>query len=246
MRYLVVSDIHANWEALQAVLADAEGKYDKILCCGDIVGYGANPNQVVEWVRANVAAVVRGNHDKAAAGLEDLEWFNPFAKESALWTQSELTAENLTYLKLMERGPMRIGKLQILHGSPVDEDEYIVGRDDAQQMAYYLDVPYSFFGHTHLQGGFAYPRSGVRAIQRPSMQESCRAVPLETDLHYLINAGSVGQPRDNDPRAAYALYEPGEPVVMLHRVSYDVETAAGKIVAAGMPEFLAVRLSVGK
>ena len=228
------------------MLADADGKYDKILCCGDIVGYGANPNEVVEWVRANVTSCVRGNHDKAAAGLENLEWFNPFARDSALWTQAHLTEENLSYLKLMHRGPLRLGNLQLMHGSPVDEDEYLVGRDDAQQVAYYLDVPYSFFGHTHLQGGFAYLRSGVRLIQRPALHEKCRAVELEADLYYLINAGSVGQPRDSDPRAAYALYASGEPVVMLHRVGYDIAAAQQKILAAGLPEFLATRLDAGK
>lgn len=246
MRNLILSDIHANWEALQAVLADAEGKYDRILCCGDVVGYGANPNEVTEWVRANVASCVRGNHDKAAAGLEDLEWFNPFARESALWTQAVITNENLTFLRLLERGPLRLGRLQILHGSPVDEDEYLVGREDARQVAYYLDVPYSFFGHTHLQGGFAYHRNGVLVIPRPAKQERRKGVELEAGVYYLINAGSVGQPRDTDPRAAYALYTEGEPLVMLCRAAYDIESAKKKIIAAGLPVFLADRLDAGR
>ena len=246
MRYLILSDIHANWQALQAVLADAEGKYDKVLCCGDIVGYGANPNEVTEWVRTNAASCVRGNHDKAAAGLDDLEWFNPFARESALWTQKELSKENLTYLRFLERGPLRLGKIQILHGSPVDEDEYLVGRDDAQQVAYYLDVPYSFFGHTHLQGGFSYHRNGVRLIARPALHEARRVVEIDADVYYLINAGSVGQPRDTDPRAAYALYTEGEPVVLLCRTPYDIQGAKEKIIAAGLPAFLAERLDSGR
>jgi len=246
VRYLILSDIHSNWEALEAVLADADGKYDKILCCGDIVGYGANPNEVTEWVQSNTAFCVRGNHDKAVAGLDDLEWFNPFAKESALWTRKQLTKANLTYLRLLERGPLRIGKLQILHGSPVDEDEYLVGRDDAQQVAYYLDVPYSFFGHTHLQGGFAYYRSGVQLIARPALHERYRAVELDPDVYYLINSGSVGQPRDMDPRAAYSLYTVGEPVVLLCRTPYDIAGAQKKIIQAGLPAFLAERLDAGK
>ena len=246
MRYLILSDIHANWEALQAVLADAEGKYEKILCCGDIVGYGANPNEVTEWVMANAASCVRGNHDKAAAGMEDLEWFNPFARESALWTQGVMTKENLTYLRFLEKGPLRLGRVQILHGSPVDEDEYLVGREDAQQVAYYLDVPYSFFGHTHLQGGFAYHRNGVRLMQRPALHERRKSLELETGTYYLINSGSVGQPRDTDPRAAYALYTEGEPLVMLCRTVYDIESAKKKIIAAGLPEFLAERLNAGR
>ena len=157
-----------------------------------------------------------------------------------------MTQENLAYLRFLERGPMQLGRLQILHGSPVDEDEYIVGRDDAQQMAYYLDVPYSFFGHTHLQGGFGYHRNGVRLIPRPALKERRRTVELEPDIYYLINAGSVGQPRDADPRAAYALYTEGEPLVMLCRTVYDIATAQKKIVSAGLPEFLAERLDKGR
>jgi len=246
VRYLILSDIHANWEALQAVLADAEGKYDKVLCCGDIVGYGANPNEITNWVKTNALACVRGNHDKAAAGLDDLEWFNPFARESALWTQKVMTKENLTYLRFLTQGPMQLGRVQILHGSPVDEDEYLVSRDDAEQVAYYLDVPFSFFGHTHHQGGFAYHRNGVRPIPHPALSESCRAVELEAEIYYLINSGSVGQPRDADPRAAYALYAEGEPVVMLCRTPYDIESAQKKIIAAGLPQFLAERLDAGR
>ena len=172
VRYLILSDIHGNWEALQAVLARARSEYDSILCCGDLVGYGADPDAVTEWVRDNVASVVRGNHDKAAAGLEDLEWFNPVAKQSALWTQAAMKPENLAYLRDLTKGPEQVNGFQILHGSPLDEDEYVVTEHDVAQLAPYLDSEVSFFGHTHLQGGFLCHRNGV-----DDLSEACMTMP---------------------------------------------------------------------
>jgi predicted phosphodiesterase len=122
VRYLILSDIHSNWEALEAVLADAGGSFDEALCCGDLVGYGADPNRVVEWVRSNVRIVVRGNHDKGCAGLEDLDWFNPIARSAAQWTAAVLAPENLEYLRNLPKGPIPLDSFQILHGSPLDED----------------------------------------------------------------------------------------------------------------------------
>jgi predicted phosphodiesterase len=245
VRYLILSDIHANWEALQAVLADAESRYDRILCCGDVVGYGADPDAVTEWVKENVARIVRGNHDKACAGLEDLEWFNPVARLSAVWTQQTMKPGNLDYLRDLPRGPERVGGCEILHGSPVDEDEYVVSEQDAAQIAPYLDSSLSFFGHTHLQGGFLCHRNGVMRLTRAKDDAEVETFELEPDLNYLINPGSVGQPRDGDPRAAYALYEPGPRLVTLCRAPYDIGTAQKKILEAGLPELLALRLSAG-
>src|SRR5690348_7795222 len=122
MRYLILSDLHANWDALEAVLKQAEGRYDRVICCGDVVGYGADPDAVTEWVRANVTAIVRGNHDKACAGLEDLEWFNPVARAAAVWTQSATKSGNMEYLRQLTKGPEHVNGFQILHGSPLDED----------------------------------------------------------------------------------------------------------------------------
>ena len=243
MRYLILSDIHANWEALQAVLADAESEYDRILCCGDVVGYGANPDAVAEWVRENVAHIVRGNHDKACAGLEDLDWFNPVARLSAVWTQQAMQAENIDYLRDLPRGPERVADFEILHGSPLDEDEYVVSEQDAAQLAPYLDSKTLFFGHTHLQGGFLCHRNGVKRLPRVRSDAQAEILELEPDLNYLINPGSVGQPRDGDPRAAYALYEPKPHLVTLRRVAYDIAEAQKKILAAGLPELLALRLN---
>jgi hypothetical protein len=119
VRYLIVSDLHANWQALEAVVGEAAGRYDQALCCGDLVGYGAEPNLVVDWVRANCAVVVRGNHDKVSTGQEDLEWFNPVARAAALWTQQNLTAANAEYIRGLAKGPVLLDGFQVLHGSPL-------------------------------------------------------------------------------------------------------------------------------
>ncbi len=245
MRYLILSDIHGNWEALQAVLAQARSEYDSILCCGDLVGYGADPDAVTEWVRDNVASIVRGNHDKAAAGLEDLEWFNPVAKRSALWTQAAMKPENIAYLRDLTKGPERVNGFQILHGSPLDEDEYVVTEYDVAQIAPYLDSEVSFFGHTHLQGVFLCHRNGIFTFGGVDQNSKDHAVELENDASYLINPGSVGQPRDGDPRAAYAVYQPEARLVTLFRTEYNVAVAQKKILQAGLPELLAARLEAG-
>ncbi len=247
MRYLILSDIHANWEALQAVLAHAESRYDRIVCCGDLVGYGADPDAVTEWVRQNVASIVRGNHDKACAGLEDLEWFNPVARQSALWTRSIMKPGNIGYLHGLVKGPGRVDGFQILHGSPLDEDEYVVTDYDVAQIAEYLDAPVSFFGHTHLQCGFLCHRNGVKRLKttRANMVSGTQVLELENDAVYFINPGSVGQPRDGDRRAAYAIYEPEAHVVTLYRAEYDIAAAQKKIVEAGLPRLLALRLESG-
>jgi len=238
VRYLILSDIHANWEALEAVLAHAQSSYDRIMCCGDLVGYGADPDAVTEWVRDNTAATIRGNHDKACAGLEDLEWFNPIARESVLWTQSTMKPANLDYLRHLTKGPERIDGFELIHGSPADEDEYIVTEREVAQIAPYLDLPLAFFGHTHLQGAFLCHRNGVKRLQSDTIE-------LEPHAVYYINAGSVGQPRDEDPRAAYAIYDAEAHLVTLYRTEYDIGAAQRKILQAGLPEMLAARLQVG-
>lgn len=243
MPYLILSDIHGNDDALRAVLADAKGRYDQIACLGDLVGYGAEPNQVVEWVRANAPSTIRGNHDKACTGLDPIDHYNPAARASAVWTHLELTRENTEYLKRLPRGPLPIpceqGNFDLVHGSPVDEDEYLINLNDVAEIRSQLEVQLSFFGHTHVQGGFLVARGGVkRIVPGPALE-------LEPDYFYLINPGSVGQPRDGDPRAAYAVYSPKDRVVEFRRVDYDVAKAARKIHEAGLPESLAARLHRG-
>lgn len=243
MRFLILSDIHANWQALEAVIRHAQGRYDNILCCGDIVGYGADPDAVTDWVRGHVNVTIRGNHDKACAGLEDLEWFNPVARLSALWTQVSTKPDNITYLRDLAQGPEQVDGFQILHGSPIDEDEYLITEGDAAQAAPYLEAPISFFGHTHLQGGFLCHRNGIKRI--PQATENREELALENDSYYLINPGSVGQPRDGDPRAAYLIYDSNARLVTYCRVEYDVQSAQKKILEAGLPDILARRLGLG-
>lgn len=242
---MIVSDIHANRDALEAVLEDAAGKYQKIICCGDVVGYGADPNWAIEWARANSQMTVRGNHDKACCGLEDLDWFNPAARISALWTREELTPENLKWLRELPKGPAVVDGFDLVHGSPIDEDEYLLGIRDAADVAPYIEMEMSFFGHTHLQGGFLLHRNGVMRLRRPDASERAVTIELENDVAYLVNPGSVGQPRDGDPRAAYAIYAPEDRIVELHRTPYDVASAQNRIRGAGLPEVLADRLERG-
>ena len=248
VRYLVISDLHSNWEALQAVVEDAAGMYDQILCCGDIVGYGADPNSVTEWVRTHVKTTVRGNHDRACVGLEDLEWFNPVAQAASIWTMGRLTPDNADFIRELPKGPVAMDGFQIIHGSPVDEDDYLVNAADATGAFPYVEVPVLFFGHTHIQGGFRW-RGGevVQTIGRPHPEWQTRnLLEIDPDCAYLLNPGSVGQPRDGDPRAAYAIYDAEGEIVSYHRVAYDVESAQRKIREAGLPELLALRLGVGK
>ena len=246
MRYLILSDLHANWEALDAVVHHAKGQYDRSLCCGDLVGYGADPNSVVEWVRENCASTVRGNHDRACTGMEDLEWFNPVARAAAVWTLENLTVENIRYVRELPQGPAFVDGVQVLHGSPCDEDDYLVGAEQAAEAFNYLERRLAFFGHTHLQGGFIWNQERVETIPTISLRSDCQTLEIDSSGGYLLNPGSVGQPRDGDPRAAYALYDSERNVVDYHRVDYDLETAQRKIREAGLPTFLAERLSIGR
>jgi predicted phosphodiesterase len=241
--YLILSDIHGNLEALDAVLADAEGRYDCILCLGDIVGYGADPNPLTAWMQNEATAVVRGNHDRACSSDEGLMLFNPAARASAIWTRRTLTPENRLYLQQLQSGPLRIeeplGSFLLVHGSPVDEDQYVTDANDARILLNTLVDRVTFFGHTHVQGGFLLGPRGVGRIQ------PWRPLLIEPDSHYMVNPGSVGQPRDGDSRAAYAIFDLERGVVEFRRVEYDIESAANKIRMAGLPEVLAARLFDG-
>lgn len=246
MRYLILSDLHANLQALDAVVADTAGRYDQALCCGDLIGYGADPNPVVEWVRANCSHVVRGNHDKACTGLEDLEWFNPVARSAAIWTKQALTPENCAYARDLPKGPLIVENFELVHGSPYDEDEYVLAAEEATQAFGYLERRLTFFGHTHVQGGFIWNQSRVETVTRPSLRNDSQLMEIDAACAYLVNPGSTGQPRDGDPRAAYLIYDTGASMLTYCRVSYDVAGAQRAIRAAGLPHILADRLSVGR
>ena len=245
MQFLILSDLHANWHALEAVLADAKGEYEQVVCCGDIVGYNPNPSRVLEWTKAHCAPVIRGNHDKVIAGIEDLEWFNDVAKISARWTMDELSADQLTYLRELPVGPAKIDNFQMWHGSPTDEDEYVTNAREAAPRFANFEAPIAFFGHTHLQGGFFFKGGRVGNIPQVPKNRREAAVELDPDVVYMVNPGSVGQPRDRDPRAAYAIYDSVQKTVTLRRIEYAVTETALEIRDAGLPDVLGVRLFLG-
>lgn len=251
MRILLVSDIHANLEALDACLAAAPS-FDLIVNLGDIVGYGASPNEVVDRSRELGKVFVRGNHDKAATGLMDLDDFNPMAAAAAIWTRNALTPQNLGWLRGLPHGPVSLPDfpdIQVVHGSPNDEDEYVVSLGDALAPLITLTMPLTFFGHTHLQGGFFANGSsadGFRPEYRTVGQAESVSLHLKNDARYLINPGSVGQPRDGDWRAAFALYDSEANVVHFHRTPYNLKGAQDRIFEANLPARLATRLAAGR
>ncbi len=251
MRALLLSDIHSNLDALEACLAAAPG-YDLAANLGDIVGYGACPNEVIARSRELGRLFVRGNHDKACSGVSDLEYFNPVAGLAVLWTQRALTAENLQWLRELPTGPVQVPELpgvQFAHGSPLDEDEYLILPTDALDPLAETPVPLTFFGHTHVQGGFSLNQSDARSMrpEYPGRDQLQRyELALRPGVHYLINPGSVGQPRDGDARAAFAVFDSEARTVTYFRVPYDIARAQQRIRDAGLPERLASRLSEGR
>lgn len=217
-----------------------------MLCCGDIVGYGASPVEVTEWAMRHLQAAVRGNHDKVAAGLEEPEGYNPVATTSLAWTNRMLSAPELAWLRALPQGPLAHADLFLIHGSPKDEDIYLVQEMDVYGLDEFLPGPLCFFGHTHRQGGFSFLRGSVRSLPQVPLGKHRLQLPLEETTSYLINPGSVGQPRDNDARAAYCLYDSDARLLEYRRVRYDIDAAACAITAAGLPEILARRLSLGR
>ncbi len=251
MRFLILSDIHSNCDALEAVLAAAPN-FDAVANLGDIVGYGACPNEVIDRSRELGSLFVRGNHDKACAGIADVRGFNYVAAAAVVWTHHALRPENLEWLKALPQGPLPLQPLedaQVVHGSPRDEDEYLLASDHAAESAQSLQVPLTFFGHTHMQGGFLL-NSAQEITFHPKYNEENEneswALPLDRPGKYLINPGSVGQPRDGDWRAAFAVYDSDAKQVEFFRVVYDVAKAQKRIRDAQLPDRLADRLVHGR
>jgi len=244
MKYLVVSDVHANLEALEATLASAP-PHDATLVLGDLVGYGADPNAVIERMRSLPAStIIRGNHDKVGAGIEDLEAFNHLAKQAIAWTASALTPDNRAWLAALPAGPINIDPLvQICHGAPFDEDVYIFDDLDARRALLVTERPLCLFGHTHVPAVYLFD-TDLRHIGPPRGQEFRLAI--EGAARYLVNCGAVGQPRDGDPRAAFGLLDTDARTLTVLRAAYDVAAAQAKIIAAGLPEVLAQRLAIGR
>jgi predicted phosphodiesterase len=246
MRYLVLTDIHGNLEALEAVLAEASAReYDAVLVLGDLVGYGADPNLVIDRVESLApVAVVRGNHDKVAAGVEDAEGFNLTARNAVQWTYDALTPEHRAYLKALPIGPIVVDDLiEICHGTPFDEDAYVFDELDALRAIESARRPVCLFGHTHVPLVCART-DGKLDVYSPD--SDAFSIDIKNDRRYLVNPGSVGQPRDGDPRAAMAIVDTTTKRLELFRVPYFVEQAQYKVRAAGLPEILAKRLALGR
>jgi len=244
MRYAILSDIHANLEALQAVLDRiAALGADTVVCLGDLVGYNANPNECVDIVRRDGIACIMGNHDAVACGLEDPGCFNPAAKESVLWTRERLTLENRSFLRGLPR-ELPIDVFFICHGSIHDTNRYIMDDDDVRSnFSLMEDMPdrpaVCFYGHTHR-------RAVHRAAGNALVQERTDEIPLDGKMQYLINPGAVGQPRDGDPQAAFLIYDAKARQVTFYRTEYDIAACQAKIIRAGLPAKLAQRLSIGR
>jgi len=267
VRVLVLSDIHANLEALEACL-QAAPTHDLVVNLGDIVGYGASPNEVANRSRELGHLVVRGNHDKACTGQMDLHDFNPVAAAAALWTQESLEPENLEWLHHLSPGPIGLTQAMLaadsaaaresetaevpllVHGSPLNEDEYVISIADALDVLMRSQVRLTFFGHTHIQGGFSLRADVGGQAFRPGystqdQQEEIK-MSLTAQTRYLINPGSVGQPRDGDWRAAFLLFDSDAAQVTFYRVPYDIAGAQKRIRDAKLPPRLATRLSEGR
>jgi predicted phosphodiesterase len=246
MRYLILSDMHANWDAFAAVLRRARRKrFDAVLVLGDLVGYGGAPNQVVEAVRrlGPQLSIVRGNHDKVVAGIDRGATFNHTALAAARWTTERLTTVNLRYVRDLPQGPIEVEPGTVIcHGSPLDEDSYVFSDVDAFEIFAAFPMSVTFFGHTHIPSLFCLAGNRLRvAVLRGS---SGRLV-LDPEARYLINPGSIGQPRDRDPRAAFMTYDSVRRVVRWYRIPYPIGEAQRRIRRAALPLSLAERLVVG-
>lgn len=244
MRYAVISDIHSNLEALSAVLDGiAHLRIQRVFCLGDVVGYNANPNECVERVRDEGIHCIMGNHDSRSVGLEETDDFNPHAAEAVRWTQRRLSEENRELLKNLPRR-IREDDFVLFHGSLDDPDRYILTRRDVMDNFRMLNgLPGSprigFFGHTHL-------RMAIALVGEAAIIENEDNVTIRADRSYLVNPGSVGQPRDGDPRASFCVYDGEERTIAFYRVEYDIRTCQKKVLEAGLPSWLAERLAAGR
>jgi predicted phosphodiesterase len=245
VRYLVISDIHGNRHAIEAVTADARAfGFDAVVCLGDLVGYGADPAAAIDLTLAlEPVALIRGNHDKVCAGLEPATLFNDVARHSIEWTRDALSPAHLKLLRNLPKGPRLVtDALEICHGAPFDEDHYVFDGGDAARAIDAASARICLFGHTHLPAIFATAGDPARAAETPGDD----AIGLPHQGPVLINVGSVGQPRDGDPRAAYGVIDLERNVIYLRRVAYDVEGAQKRILGAGLPAWLAMRLGRGQ
>jgi len=245
MRYLIFSDVHGNLEALQALLKFIKSrKIDRYLFLGDLVGYGASPNDVVRELKSlKPMEIVRGNHDKAVCNLESLTSFNPIAAAAIKWTRKKIGDSSLKYLSQMKKGPLVLDDtITLCHGAPFDEDFYIFGEFDAAEAFLHIRTPICFYGHTHFP--FVYIEKG-RLVEGIPVFGNTREFKLKKNARYLINPGSIGQPRDRNPRASCAIYNSETKKIKFYRFSYDIKGAQKRILQESLPPALAERLTIG-
>ncbi len=240
MKYAIIADIHANLEAFQVVLDDIkEQQCTHVACLGDVVGYGANPKECLDIVRAMNIPCVKGNHDEMCSVEEEMEGFNPHAAEAVLWTRQQLTEDDKKWLRDLRYIRM-VANFTIVHAT-LDMPgrwQYVFDKLAAAASFTYQNTGVCFFGHTHVPVAFIRD-SVVRGGTYSKFK-------VEPGRKYFVNVGSIGQPRDNNPKAAYVVYDMDESTIELRRLDYDIATAQSKILAAGLPPRLAERLAFGK
>lgn len=241
MRFAIFSDLHANLEATQAVLADARAKdCTHFVCLGDLVGYNANPHECVDLVRQMDCPTVKGNHDEQASLAASSRDFNELAEKAITWTRANLTEEDKQWLADL-RLTRQVRDFTIVHATLDTPGEwgYIFNTLDAAASFTYQHTTLCFFGHTHVAGAFVKSDSGVKRVRFEQLA-------IEPGKKYFINTGSVGQPRDRDSRAAYCIYDAERNIVEQRRLKYDLPAAQKKIIQAGLPRLLAERLELGR
>ncbi len=244
MLFAIISDVHSNLEALNSVLEriDSIG-VDSIVSLGDMVGYNADPNRCIELIRKRDIRCILGNHDSRVCGFEEPDNFNPVARTALLWTRQNITDDNLEYLKTLPRQLTFNDNALAVHGWINNTDMYILSQSDAMANFKLLEMEeyryrLCFFGHTHIMITYAMKEMVIF----PAMEES---VKLLDEAYYLVNPGSVGQPRDYDPRASFLIYNSDEREIKFFRTDYDIDKCRSKIIKAGLPNSLAERLIIG-
>jgi len=240
LRYAIISDIHANIQALQEVLKLIDTlEVDSLVCLGDIVGYGGDPSPCIELIRQRCPEVIMGNHDAAAVGLTPIDYFNPAAQEAAIWTSEVLSAQERKYLTQL---PFQatFEKFEIVHSTPDDPSawKYLMTEDEARPLFECFARQLLFYGHTHFPMVFELDQEEI------ALEEPFDFNP-RPGARYIVNVGSVGQPRDGDPRASFAVFDTGENKVVFHRQPYDINGAQKSILRKGLPKILALRLDYG-
>lgn len=241
MRIGIISDIHGNLEALERVIRELKN-VDKLICLGDIIGYGANPNECCKIIKELCDITILGNHDLAVMEGRDIEYFNPYAAEAILWTQKVISEESLKFLKELKMEEY-FNNITFVHGSLYDYFSYITSPQEAYLNFSVQQTPICFIGHTHISEYYFRTERSV-IVEKVSLF-SGGEVEIKEGNFYIVNCGSVGQPRDRNPKASFGIYDTEKKMIEIKRVDYPVEIASKKIEKAGLPKILSKRLFMG-